>query len=336
MIANDRRWDAELLDALRRQGEGEPFATLDAQRRAADAAALAGGVGDDGDVAAMADSRDLWVLARGRRVQCRVHRPRADAALPALVFLHGGGWVFGSLDTHDRLMRELAVAGDMAVVGVDYALSPEAVFPQAAEECAAVFRQVVAEAVTWGLDPGRMVLGGDSAGGNLAFAAALLLRDAAQGRASGQGEYGAANPWATVEAWQALRGVLAIYPVCDSAMDGVSYAEFAMGYGLGAADMPWFWERYIADSATRTTPLASVSRAALHGLPPVLIQAAELDVLRSEGEAMAVRLREAGVTVRHEVAAGAPHGFLSHNPAAVRSRETLALSGEWLRERCRF
>jgi acetyl esterase len=338
MIADDPRWDAELLDALRRQVMDEPAATLDAQRRAADAAALAGDV----DGVAKTDSRDRWVLARGRRVQCRVHRPRPDAVLPALVFLHGGGWVFGSLDTHDRLMRELALAGDVAVVGVDYALSPEAVFPQAAEECAAVFRQVMAEAAAWGLDPRRIVLGGDSAGGNLAFATALLLRDALSDPAPGGPPDGApdgplhgAPDGVADPAWQALRGVLAIYPVCDSAMDSASYTEFATGYGLDAPDMAWFWERYVPDAATRATPLASVGRAALHALPPVLIQAAELDVLCGEGEAMAARLREAGVAVRHEVAPGAPHGFLAHSPSSARSREALAQAGEWLRERCR-
>lgn len=317
MIADDPRWDAELLDALRRQAADEPAGSLDVQRRAADAAALAGDV----DGVARTDSRDRWVLARGRRVLVRVHRPRTDAVLPALVYLHGGGWVFGSLDTCSRLMRELALAGEVAVVGVDYALSPEAVFPQAAEECAAVFRQVRAEAATWGLDPERMMLGGDSAGGNLAFAAALLLRD---GRAAGGDD-----------AWQALRGVLAIYPVCDAAMQDASYAEFATGYGLDAADMAWFWGCYVPDAVGRGAPLASVGRAALHGLPPVLIQAAELDVLRGEGEAMAARLREAEVAVRHEVSAGAPHGFLAHSPGAARSREALARAGEWLRERCR-
>lgn len=330
MIADDPRWDAELLDALRRQAVDqaldEPAATLDAQRRAADAAALAGDV----DGVARTNCCDRWVLARGRRVLVRVHRPRTDAVLPALVYLHGGGWVFGSLDTCDRLMRELALAGDVAVVGVDYALSPEAVFPQAAEECAAVFRQVMAEAATWGLDPQRMVLGGDSAGGNLAFATALLLRDARADPAP-DGAPDGAPP----QVWRALRGVLAIYPVCDSAMDSASYAEFATGYGLDAADMAWFWARYIPDAATRAAPLASVGRAALHALPPVLILAAELDVLCGEGEAMAARLREAGVAVCYEVARGAWHGFLGHSPSAALSRKALSQAGDWLRERCR-
>ncbi len=326
MIRDDPRWDEELLDALRREPEEAPAGPLDAQRRAADVSALAERAGG----AAMADTRERWVLARGRRVLCRVHRPRVDAALSVLVFLHGGGWVFGSLDTHDRLMRELAAAGDVAVVGVDYALSPEAAFPQAAEECAAVFRQVAAEAGAWGLDPGRMVLGGDSAGGNLAFAAALLLRDGGAGNGPDAGPGRGGDP-----AWGALRGVLAIYPVCDAAMAGASYAEFATGYGLDATDMAWFWARYAAEASTRAAPLASVGRAALHGLPPVLIQAAELDVLRSEGEAMAARLREAGVEVRHAVSAGTPHGFLSHAAGAARSREALAVAGDWLRARCR-
>ncbi len=318
MIVDDPRWDAELLALLRAQPEDAPAPSLDAQRRAADAA----GASENAGGPAMAETRDRWVLARGRRVLVRVHRPRADAALPGLVFLHGGGWVFGSVDTHDRLMRELAAAGDVAVVAVDYALSPEAPFPRAAEECAAVLARVAAEAAGWGLDPARLVLGGDSAGGNLAFATALLLRD------------GASDP-EVAAAWRALRGVLAIYPVCDAAMSDASYAEFATGYGLDATDMAWFWARYVPDADARAAPLASVARAPLAGLPPVLIQAAELDVLRGEGEAMAARLREAGVEVRHATSAGAPHGFLAHMAGTARAREALALAGEWLRARCR-
>jgi acetyl esterase len=120
------------------------------------------------------------------------------------VYFHGGGWVWANVDTHDRMTREYAAAGPVAVVSVDYALSPEAKFPQAPEECAAVVRFVSAHGAEWGLDPARILVGGDSAGGNLALATALLLRD---------------------EGGPALTGVLANYPVSDSRFDTPSYRE---------------------------------------------------------------------------------------------------------------
>ena len=125
---------------------------------------------------AMAESGDRWLPVRGRRLACRVQKPRTDAALPVMVYIHGGGWVWGSIDTHDHIMRGYAAAGDCAIVAPDYALSPEAPFPQALEECAAVVRWVASQGAEWGLDPSRIVIGGDSAGGNLAVAVALLLR----------------------------------------------------------------------------------------------------------------------------------------------------------------
>ncbi|HEY3848250.1 MAG TPA: alpha/beta hydrolase fold domain-containing protein, partial [Acetobacteraceae bacterium] len=126
---------------------------------------------------AMAETADRWIAAHGRRIFCRVYRPRVDRALPTMVYFHGGGWVWASVDTHDRLVREYCAAGEVAAVSVDYALSPEAKFPQALEECAAVLRWIAAHGGDWGLDTGRLVLGGDSAGGNLALATALLTRD---------------------------------------------------------------------------------------------------------------------------------------------------------------
>ncbi len=158
-----------------------------------------------------ADHRSLrrptdWVAARGqRRIYCRVYRPRLDSPLPVLVWFHGGGWVWASVDTHDRLCREYAAAADVAVVSVDYALSPEAKFPQAVEECAAVVRHVAEHGADWGLDGSRILLGGDSAGGNLCLATALLLRDTDGPK---------------------LRGIVAYYPVCDSRFDTPTYLEY--------------------------------------------------------------------------------------------------------------
>jgi acetyl esterase len=171
----------------------------------------------------LAESTDRWVAARGRRIFCRVHRPRTDRTLPVLVYFHGGGWVWASVDTHDRLVREYAAGAEVAAVNVDYTLSPEARFPQAVEECAAVVRHLAAHGAEWGLDGSRILLGGDSAGGNLSLATALLLRDSG-------------GP--------ALSGVLATYPVCDSRLDTPSYQEFGTGFALTREKMALSWISY--------------------------------------------------------------------------------------------
>jgi len=262
---------------------------------------------------AMADSADRWVAARGRRIFCRVHRPRADRPLPALVYFHGGGWVWASVDTHDRLAREYAAGADVGVVNVDYALSPEAKFPQAVEECAAVVRHVAEHGASWGLDGSRVLLGGDSAGGNLALATALLLRDS-----------GGPRPL----------GVLASYPVCDSRLDTPSYQEFATGYGLTRERMAFYWSVYVPHAADRHHPLAAPLRADLAGLPPVRIHLAELDVLRSEGEAMAAKLQAAGVSVEVEVFSGVLHGFVRATEHVAKSRDAMAKATAWMRRMC--
>jgi acetyl esterase len=258
----------------------------------------------------MADTAERWVAARGRRIFCRVHRPVTSRALPVLVYFHGGGWVWSSVDTHDRLAREYAAAGEVAIVSVDYALSPEAKFPQALEECAAVVRHVAAHGAEWGLDQDRILVGGDSAGGNLALATALKLRD---------------------EAGPKLRGVLATYPVCDSRLDTPSYQEFGAGYGLTRERMAFYWSVYVPHEADRLHPLAAPLRADPAGLPPTLVHLAEFDVLRSEGEAMAARLKAAGVRVECETFAGVVHGFLRATASVQKARDAVAKAGAWLR-----
>ncbi len=258
----------------------------------------------------MAETTDRWVAARGRRILCRVYRPRTDRPLPTLVYFHGGGWVWSSIDTHDRLAREYAAAGEVGVVSVDYALSPEAKFPQALEECAAVTRHVAAHGAEWGLDPSALFVGGDSAGGNLALGTALLLREAG-------------GP--------ALRGILAVYPVCDSALDTASYQEFATGYGLTHERMSFYWRVYVPHAADRHHPLAAPLRADLTGLPPVLVQLAELDVLRAEGEALAARLQAAGVPVALEIFPGVVHGFMRATATVGKARSAVEKAGVWLR-----
>ncbi len=260
---------------------------------------------------AMAETADRWIAAHGRRIFCRVYRPRVDRPLPTMVYFHGGGWVWASVDTHDRLVREYCAAGEVSAVSVDYALSPEAKFPQALEECVAALRWIAMHGADWGLDTSRLLLGGDSAGGNLALATALLARDTG-------------GP--------ALRGLLTTYPVCDSALDTPSYAEFGDGaYGLSKDRMAFYWSVYVPHAADRLHPLAAPLRADLRGLPPVLVHLAELDVLRSEGEALVARLCDAGVAVETETFPGVVHGFLRATATMAKAREAVAKAGAWLR-----
>jgi acetyl esterase len=259
----------------------------------------------------MAESGDRWVFARGRRIQCRVHRPPGvGAAAPALVYFHGGGWVWASIDTHDRLMREYAAGAGVTVVGVDYALSPEAKFPQAIEECAAVVRWLAAHGGDWGIDGTRLLLGGDSAGGNLALATALLLRD---------------------EGGPETRGILASYPVCDSRLDTPSYRDYGSGLGLTVEKMAFYWSVYVPHAADRLHPLAAPLRADLAGLPPVRLQIAECDVLRGECEELDRKLRAAGVDVETDLYTGMVHGFVRCTDSVEKARAAMTASTAWLR-----
>lgn len=258
----------------------------------------------------MAHTEDRWVFARGRRILCRLYKPVDEPNLPVLIWFHGGGWVWSSIDTHDRLVREYAASGRVATINVDYALSPEAKFPNALLECAAVVRQVAAHAAEWGIDPARIVIGGDSAGGNLALATALLLRNTD-------------GP--------TLRGILAPYPVTNACFTTASYHEFAEGYGLTRAGMEAYWDCYTRDAADRLNPLASPLLADLTGLPPVLIQVAELDVLRDDGAAMAEKLIAAGVETTFETCPGVLHGFMRLSGAVGVARDAIAHAGRWLK-----
>jgi acetyl esterase len=259
----------------------------------------------------MEESAEKWLPIRGRRLLCRLHRPRTDARLPVLIYLHGGGWVWNSIDTHDPLMRSYAAGAGCAVIGPDYALSPEAAFPQALEEVAAVARWVAAYGAEWGLDGARIVLGGDSAGANLALGAALLLRQS--------------------DPMLQLRGLLLNYGVFDDRMATPSYAEFADGFGLTREKMRFYWDCYAPNPADRFSPFAAPARADLRGLPPCLIQIAELDVLADENRHMAAALRAAGVSVEDETFPGTVHGFLrarDHVPAA---RRAIDAASAWLK-----
>ncbi|MEU5866010.1 MULTISPECIES: alpha/beta hydrolase [unclassified Nonomuraea] len=220
-------------------------------------------------------------------VPIRIYRADpGDGLLPVVVYFHGGGWVFGSVRRNDALGRDLALRTGAVVVSADYRLAPEHAFPAAADDAWTVVRDVFARPAFYQSN-GSVAVVGDSAGGNLAAVAAW--------RAAGSG---------IRLAHQAL-----VYPVLDAAMDTPSYHAYAKGFGLDAAEMAWFAERY-ASGADPADPLLSPLRIAdLTGLPPATVLTAECDVLRDEGEHYARRLADAGVPVEARRFDGAVHGF---------------------------
>ncbi|GAA2977772.1 alpha/beta hydrolase [Streptomyces lactacystinicus] len=237
-----------------------------------------------------------WIEVAGGptgRVRARIVRPAgATGPLPVVLYLHGAGWVFGNARTHDRLVRELAVGAEAAVVFPEYDLSPEARYPVAIEQNYTVARWVVTDGHTKDLDASRFAVAGDSVGGNMSAALTLMAKE--------RGD--------VVLVQQVL-----FYPVTDAAFDTDSYHRFATGYFLRRDGMQWFWDQYTADPAQRAEITASPLRATveqLQGLPPALVITGEADVLRDEGEAYAVKLRQAGVPVTAVRFLGTIHDFV--------------------------
>ena len=240
-----------------------------------------------------------WITVRAEvgDVRVRIVRP-PDAAgtLPVILYMHGGGWVLGNAHTHDRLVRELAVGAGAAVVFVEYDRSPEAHYPVAIEQGYATAQWIVRSGSENGLDPDRMAVAGESVGGCMTAALALMANERGDVRFVQQ------SMW---------------YPVTDAAMDTPSYEQFAEGYFLTAKGMAWFWDAYLPDVERRSEAFASPLHASdeqLAGLPPAFLIVDEADVLRDEGEAYVARLRAAGVpitTVRYD---GITHDFMMLNP----------------------
>ena len=222
-------------------------------------------------------------------LRIRIYRPWAPPPLPVLVFMHGGGWTLGDLDTADGLCRALSNAGGCMVVSVDYRRAPEHRFPAALDDADAAAMWVVDNAEALDAGASRVAVGGESAGGNLA--AALCLR------ARGRGH-------------PALAAQLLLCAPLDHRFDTQSYVENADGYLLTRADMQWFWSNYLPDPTAGEDPLASPLRAPdLHGLPPALVVTAEFDPLRDEGDAYATRLAAAEIPVILRRYPGMVHGF---------------------------
>ncbi|MFF9646612.1 alpha/beta hydrolase [Kitasatospora aureofaciens] len=237
-----------------------------------------------------------WITVQGGptgSVRARIVKPAgATGPLPAVLYIHGAGWVFGNAHTHDRLVRELATGTGAAVVFPEYDLSPEARYPVAIEQNYAVAQWIVRDGAGKGLDPARIAVAGDSVGGNMSAALTLMAKQ--------RGDV------------PLVQQVL-FYPVTDASFDTPSYHQFATGYFLRRDGMQWFWDQYTTDPAQRAEITASPLRATteqLTGLPPALVITAEADVLRDEGEAYADKLRAAGVPVTSTRYRGIIHDFV--------------------------
>jgi acetyl esterase len=253
---------------------------------------------------AVASVADHLIPGPGGDIPVRVYVPEGSAPRPALVYFHGGGWVICNLDTHDVVCRALARRAGAVVVSVDYRLAPEHPFPAAVDDCYAATAWVAANAQELGVDPERVCVGGDSAGGNLAAVVSLRSRD----------EQGPAI------ALQAM-----VYPVTDlSSFETESYVEFATDHQLTRPMMEWFRNHYVPNAADWLHPYASPLLAPdLSRLPPALVITAECDPLRDEGEAYARRLEQAGVPVTCTRYAGMIHPFFSLSGAIPRALDAI-------------
>jgi acetyl esterase len=246
-------------------------------------------------------TEDLCVPGPAGPIPVRVYTPPGRGPFPTLAYFHGGGWVTGSIATHDPICRALAHGAGCAVVSVDYRLAPEHKYPAAVEDCYAVTRWLAESGAALGVDPARLAVGGDSAGGTLATVVALWARD---------------------RGGPALACQLLIYPVTDYMPDFPSRLE--NGYFLSNADLEWAWHHYLPSGADAADPSVAPLRAAdLAGLPPAVIITAEFDPLHDEGNLYADRLRSAGVPTVLARYDGMVHGFVSMAGVIERGKDAL-------------
>lgn len=241
--------------------------------------------------AAVAAVSERDITGPGGAVKLRIYTPEGTGPFPLMVFFHGSGFVLCSLDTHDGMCRNLCAGIGCVVVSVDYRLGPEHKFPAGLDDCLAATRWTAAHAGELSADPTRIMLSGDSAGGNMAAVTALRVRD---------------------EGGPELCGQMLLYPVTDYHTPGTpSYEENGEGYGLTRDTMVWFWEHYLNDESEAQNPYASPLQASdLSGLPAAYVMSAEYDPLRDEAERYGERLQAAGVPTVITRRDGVNHGFL--------------------------
>lgn len=249
----------------------------------------------------------------GGAVPFRLYRPPGSGRLPVTIFCHGGGFVWGDLETHDGICRRLCIAADTVVASVAYRLAPETRFPGPVLDIHAVSRHLHERAEALGLDMDRFTLAGDSAGGNLALAATALA----------------------IGAGLAPKHLGLVYPALDPACAHPSHEEFRDGPILTSAAMAWFWASYLGEVPASTAVIHAPLLADLTGFPPVTVLTAEVDPLRDEGETLAERLREQAVPTTSRRITGTVHGFLSLAPDARASRACIEALSDGLRRALR-
>jgi acetyl esterase len=256
------------------------------------------------------DVDEKWITVRAEvgDVRVRIVKPvGTSGSLPAILYMHGGGWILGNAGTHDRLVRELAVGVDAAVVFVEYDRSPEARYPVAIEQGYATAQWITRDGASEGLDAAHLAVAGDSVGGNMAAVLAILAKQRGDVRFVHQSLY---------------------YPVTDAAQDTASYREFADGPFLTAKAMAWFWDAYLPEQEKRSENTVSPLRAStedLAGLPDAFVIVDENDVLRDEGEAYARKLTAAGVRTTAVRYNGILHDFMMLNPIRETAAATAAV-----------
>ncbi len=244
-------------------------------------------------------------------VPLRVYTPPGRGPFPVLLWIHGGGWVTGDLDFTDGQARHLCAGAGCLVVSVGYRLAPEAKFPLPLEECYAAAQWVARNGASLGGDPSRLAVGGDSAGGNLAAALALMARD---------------------RGGPPIAFQLLVYPVTEANFETRSYRDNATGYMLTREGMRHYWRLYVRDDADYEDPYAAPMKAKdLAGLPPALVITAEYDPLRDDGESYARRLKEAGVPVTCTCYEGMIHGFFGRSAVMDKAKQAIAEASAALR-----
>ena len=251
------------------------------------------------------ENRTILGGPNAKEISITIVRPQSNSneTLPGVMYFHGGGWVLGGFDTHERLVRELANKANVVVIFVNYTPSPEAKYPVALEEAYAATKWIAQNGKTVNVNASRLAVAGDSVGGNMAAAVALLAKD---------------------RDGPPIRFQLLFYPVTDANFETSSYMKYQEGYWLSREAMKWFWDNYVSNQTNIKEPTVSPLRASidrLRGLPPTLIINGEFDVLRDEGEAYAHKLMGAGVQVTAVRYHGTIHDFvmlnaLSDTPAA--------------------
>ncbi|MBV8936452.1 MAG: alpha/beta hydrolase [Alphaproteobacteria bacterium] len=246
--------------------------------------------------------RDVSLPGPHGQVACRLYLPDTAEKPPLMIYAHGGGFMQGSLPSWDPLLRELVTQSGVAALSVDYKLSPEHRFPVAFEEMVAMVRLAAREGAGLGIDPTRLAVGGDSAGANLALAAAVAARDAGE---------------------RALRFMLLIYGCFSTDTESPSWQRFGRGAGLSQTQMRWIWETYLERSEQQKDWRAAPILADLAGLPPAHLIVGNLDPLLDDSDRLATRLKETGVPCQFKIYEGLNHGFIRYGRLIAAARRAV-------------